>query len=112
MSQIQLKVLPSFPAQVIGVDPIIIEKDGLTYEISFGGIVVTQVKTHITNLGFYDLVAAAIPGAPSNPVRQAWDSGGITQVDGPLMTNIYATLGLVTQTAKDAFVTVAKLLPY
>ncbi len=38
MSGIQLKVLPQFPAQVVGVAPIIVTKVGLTSTISISGI--------------------------------------------------------------------------
>lgn len=38
MAGVQLRVLPSFPAQVIGQSPIIVTKSGLVYTISFGSL--------------------------------------------------------------------------
>ena len=97
MSNIQLKVLPQFPAQVIGVAPIVVVKSGLTYTISLSGtsgfVQVNQVKQWLASLSLFDTIAATIPGAPQNALNIAWNGGGPTETTGPLLTSIFATLG-------------------
>jgi hypothetical protein len=97
MSNIQLKVLPAFPAQVSGVAPIVVTKSGLTYTIGYsaalGQLSVVQIKQQLVAITQFDTILATIPGDPKSAVKQIWDGNGFTQLTGPLLTSIYATLG-------------------
>lgn len=112
----QLQIQPVFPAQVIGISPIIISKSGLTYTFSFNALgtqlSVVQAKRELVTLGFFDVAAAAIPGDPKDPVNMAWMGGGVTQPTGPLMTAIFSAIGYATQPQKDAFIAAALLFSY
>lgn len=114
-----------FPARVAGISPVVVTQAGATFTFSIdiaalntalmsAGLVVrvTQVIAHLVALGSFDMIADVIPPSPSNPSNVAWNRGGITTSTGPLMTLIFATLGLASQAQKDAFLAAVALLPY
>jgi hypothetical protein len=115
MSNIQLKVLPQFPAQVTGVAPIVVTKAGLTYTISYNALVsqlaVSQIKQQLVAIAQFDTVLASIPGDPKSSVNQVWTGGGFTQITGPLLASIFATLGY-NAAQQTAFIAAAALYPY
>lgn len=115
MSNIQLKMLPQFPAQVTAVAPIVVTKSGLTYTFSFnplvGTLAVTQIKRQLVAIAQFDTILATIPGDPQSAVMQIWTGGGTTQITGPLLTSIFATLGY-NAAQQATFIAAAALFPY
>lgn len=78
MSGIQLRVLPSFPAQVVGVSPIVVTRSGLTYTFTFS-----------PPIGFY-LGSATV--ATASRLRRAMQALGIYQtVNDYIMNNFSIT---------------------
>lgn len=115
MSGNQFAVIPRFPAQVTGVAPIVVTKAGLTYTISFnqlvGTLAVPQIKQQLVAIGQFDTIAAAIPGDPKSAVNEIWAGNGPTQITGPLLALIYATLGY-NAGQQATFNAAAALFPY
>ncbi len=115
MSNIQLKVLPQFPAQVSGVAPIVVTKSGLTYTISYsaaaGQLAVSQIKQQLIAISQFDAILATIPADPKSTVNQIWTGGGMTQITGPLLTSIFATLGY-SAAQQTTFNAAAALFPF
>ena len=115
MSNIQLKVLPQFPAQVRGVAPIVVTKSGLTYTISYNALVsqlaVSQIKQQLVAISQFDTILATIPADPKSAVMEIWTGGGFTQIAGPLLTSIFATLGY-NASQQATFIAAAALFPY
>ncbi len=66
MSGIQLRVLPSFPSQVVAVSPIVVTRSGLTYTFSFA-----------PPAGFY-IGSATV--ATASRLRRALETAGKRQV--------------------------------
>ena len=115
MSGNLLKTLPQFPAQVIGVAPIVITKAGLTYTISYNALTsqfaVAQIKRQLVAIGQFDTIAALVPGDPKDAVNQVWTGGGFTQVTGPLIPFVFSTLGY-NAGQQATFLAAAALFPY
>lgn len=115
MSGIQFKALPQFPAQVLGIPPIVVTKSGLTYTLSYNALVaslsVVQVKQQLNVLGLFNTVNAAIPVSVTSNVNQAWNSGGFTQIGGPLLTFIFTTISY-NAAQQATFNAAAAVLPY
>lgn len=121
MSAIKMRVLPLLPAQIVGIEPIFVSKQGNVYEISLDNgpqdvIAMSQVIQQLSAMNLYDTVYAAIPGELNNPVRIAFNGSGNTQLGslgfpGPVIKFISDMFGW-TIPQLSTFISSAQLLTF
>lgn len=70
-----------------------------------------QIIQQLAVIGQYDAINGTIKGDLTDPIAVAWIHGGSTQVNGPLMRHIFATLGYAPEEQKT-FVEACRLLSY
>lgn len=121
MSAIKMRVMPLLPAQIVGIEPIVVSKQGNIYEISYDNgpqdtISMSQVIQQLSVMNLFDTVYAAVPGSLVSPIRVAFNGGGETQLGslgfpGPVLAFISNMFGW-SPTQLNTFITAAQLLTF
>lgn len=116
MSAIKMRVLPLLPAQIVGIEPIVVSKQGNVYEISIAAIAMSQVIQQLSIMNLFDEVYEAVPGNLNDPVRIAFNGSGYTQIGtrsgpGPVFSFLKSTLNWSTSQL-NTFINSASMLSY
>jgi hypothetical protein len=114
MSGATFSVTPKLPAQLIGVSPIVVTKNGLAYSISLGsgGVgTVTKAQWFEAVAQLYDMNAlfAAVSANANLPAWIQWYAGTTVSPNDPIATLTQATFALSSPQIAALFALAATL---